>query len=717
MLEIKNLNLSFGEQIIFKDTSLTLKDNGLYLLLGRNGIGKSTLFNILEGKIKTEASITYNGNKINNELVFVSSENMVFLNLTINEHLHMFSKDEAKINYLMEALGLNYLKRNKKTKKMSQGERQRLALVVAILEDKPIMLLDEATSHLDLENGQKVIKLLHEYAKDKIIILSTHQHDKLDYKPNYVININNYKLDVIEKVPTNIPNLPVKNEYYNFKTLFKLLTYKPKFIFMIILGVLMSITITFYTGITLDKYTGYEAYLKQEDTYYYLTEFNSNLPISKEESSKFNPDGTYYLNGNLFSLGELLKEDGSVITLPRDYYNNAINYFYITDNYNGKKLNDNEIIVSDYMNKYFKDNQLYFDGLTLNYHNLHLRVKGYFNTNYQKYEEEQKIYNFLKSEVMNRMYLNLNTYNNLKEAYLNDMTTSDKVICSNTYYLKDEYNDYNVFVGDDNLINDNDVILSVGYLNLYQVAPPTIPIEVPIYLTFTDTRYERTPTFDDPSTTYVKMFGNMFNVVGVTDDSSPYIIFKNKDALKTLFGNSLEDMSFDYFSSDSLDTDKVRNIIDGNYLLSSIYNDDYVNMLDDMDMLKTFFKMVFNLTLVIEILFTMFTYFLENKSKDNVLKLAKEKSFNKKTYNLIYICFRFLSFIFLIVSLVVSYYYLTPYINKIVNLLIGSSPNFITDNYLHFILVLLIYLGIVLVLYLFDKGFKIFKNKLSIRLN
>lgn len=717
MLEIKNLNLSFGEQIIFKDTSLTLKDNGLYLLLGRNGIGKSTLFNILEGKIKTEASITYNGNKINNELVFVSSENMVFLNLTINEHLYMFSKDEAKINYLMEALGLNYLKRNKKAKKMSQGERQRLALVVAILEDKPIMLLDEATSHLDLENGQKVIKLLHEYAKDKIIILSTHQHDKLDYKPNYVININNYKLDVIEKVPTNILNLPVKNEYYNFKTLFKLLTYKPKFIFMIILGVLMSITITFYTGITLDKYTGYEAYLKQEDTYYYLTEFNSNLPISKEESSKFNPDGTYYLNGNLFSLGELLKEDGSVITLPRDYYNNAINYFYITDNYNGKKLNDNEIIVSDYMNKYFKDNQLYFDGLTLNYHNLHLRVKGYFNTNYQKYEEEQKIYNFLKSEVMNRMYLNLNTYNNLKEAYLNDMTTSDEVICSNVYYLKDEYNDYNVFVGDDNLINDNDVILSVGYLNLYQVAPPTIPIEVPIYLTFTDTRYERTPTFDDPSTTYVKMFGNMFNVVGVTDDSSPYIIFKNKDALKTLFGNSLEDMSFDYFSSDSLDTDKVRNIIDGNYLLSSIYNDDYVNMLDDMDMLKTFFKMVFNLTLVIEILFTMFTYFLENKSKDNVLKLAKEKSFNKKTYNLIYICFRFLSFIFLIVSLVVSYYYLTPYINKIVNLLIGSSPNFITDNYLHFILVLLIYLGIVLVLYLFDKGFKIFKNKLSIRLN
>ena len=237
MLEIKNLNLSFGEQIIFKDTSLTLKYNGLYLLLGRNGIGKSTLFNILEGKIKTEALITYNGKKITNEIVFVSSDNMVFLNLTINEHLHMFSKDETKINYLMTSLGLDYLKRTKKAKKMSQGERQRLALVVAILEDKPIMLLDEATSHLDLENGQKVIKLLHEYAKDKIIILSTHQHDKLDYKPNYVININNYKLDVIEKVPTNISNLPVKNEYYNFKTLFKLLTYKPKLIFMIILGI------------------------------------------------------------------------------------------------------------------------------------------------------------------------------------------------------------------------------------------------------------------------------------------------------------------------------------------------------------------------------------------------------------------------------------------------------------------------------------------------
>lgn len=194
MLETKNLRFKYDNnlELNFPDIK-TSKEN--LLILGASGVGKTTFLHLLSGLLKPmNGEIDLLGTKISklkmSEMDRFRGKNIGivfqkphFINsLTVKENLQLaqyISKksDKSRIQSLLESLGIED-KANKKTQNLSQGEKQRVSIALAIVNSPKLILADEPTSSLDDLNCDKVINILKNQAskyKAKLIII-THDY-------------------------------------------------------------------------------------------------------------------------------------------------------------------------------------------------------------------------------------------------------------------------------------------------------------------------------------------------------------------------------------------------------------------------------------------------------------------------------------------------------------------------------------------------------------
>lgn len=204
MIEIKNLNKTFGEKVIFQNFQYQIPKGSMVAIVGASGSGKSTLLNMI-GLLDFEydGSILFDGLEISKMSDKKKTEyirnhiNYLFQNYalideeTVEENLllaltyeKMSQKEKLlKINETLILVGLeNY--HEKKVYTLSGGEQQRVALARIILKRGDIILADEPTGNLDDSNSEIVIDILKELQKEgKTIVIVTHNQkiaDKCD---------------------------------------------------------------------------------------------------------------------------------------------------------------------------------------------------------------------------------------------------------------------------------------------------------------------------------------------------------------------------------------------------------------------------------------------------------------------------------------------------------------------------------------------------------
>ena len=180
MIETKALEFSYDNSFVFKFPNIKLKSNENLLVLGNSGIGKSTLLHNLAGILRPKSGSikifdqdisklseleldNFRGQNIG--IIFQRSH---FVNsLTVGENLELaqFLGRNKKGNIQETLDSLKILdKVNKKPKELSQGERQRASIALAIINSPKLILADEPTSSLDDTNCSNVIKILKEQA-------------------------------------------------------------------------------------------------------------------------------------------------------------------------------------------------------------------------------------------------------------------------------------------------------------------------------------------------------------------------------------------------------------------------------------------------------------------------------------------------------------------------------------------------------------------------
>ncbi|MCI5642477.1 MAG: ABC-F family ATP-binding cassette domain-containing protein [Peptoniphilus sp.] len=155
VLEIKNLSKSFGDNLVFHDLNASVYKNDKIGLIGPNGVGKSTLFKIIAGKISQDSGEVKIGSNVDIAFFYQELDNLNLNNTVMDEIWDEFPKLEhfQVRKYLAEFLfvGDDIFKT---IDELSGGERGRLSLLKIMLKGANFLVLDEPTNHLDIDSKE-----------------------------------------------------------------------------------------------------------------------------------------------------------------------------------------------------------------------------------------------------------------------------------------------------------------------------------------------------------------------------------------------------------------------------------------------------------------------------------------------------------------------------------------------------------------------------------
>ena len=185
MIQLEGLQKSFGKQRILQDVHHTFSQGSKTVILGSNGSGKSTLIKILSGALEATENppvFTFISKTIEASSLglftgiaapYVALNPLFTLDETLDFHHHFcpFHKNFDR-NHWLEKAGLQ-LHRQKRISTFSSGMQQRVRLILAIANDRPLLLLDEPTSNLDSAGKVFYQELVSNFAMEKTIIVGS----------------------------------------------------------------------------------------------------------------------------------------------------------------------------------------------------------------------------------------------------------------------------------------------------------------------------------------------------------------------------------------------------------------------------------------------------------------------------------------------------------------------------------------------------------------
>ena len=168
ILRFQNISLSFEKRQILEDISFEINQGEIFGMLGPNGVGKSTIFNLITGLIKPDkGEIIIGDENVNEYPIFLRTSKFkigyvpqyggYFYDMTLYENLMAVAeillidhrKRDEKINYLISKFELNQI-RDIKAKFLSGGQKKKLVIGMALLGDPELLLLDECFAALDV---------------------------------------------------------------------------------------------------------------------------------------------------------------------------------------------------------------------------------------------------------------------------------------------------------------------------------------------------------------------------------------------------------------------------------------------------------------------------------------------------------------------------------------------------------------------------------------
>ena len=206
IITINNLAKSFKNILAVKNISFKIYKGTIIGLLGPNGCGKSTTMGMMLGLIKPSAgtviingqNIEYNRTKLLEKMNFISPYIELPKKLSVEENLKVYGRLYGvenlndKISDLMKKLNLTEF-RKRKTGELSSGQKNRVSLAKALINDPEILLLDEPTASLDPDVGDYVRSFIENYASTKgsTILLASHNMNEVERLCSEVMMMKN----------------------------------------------------------------------------------------------------------------------------------------------------------------------------------------------------------------------------------------------------------------------------------------------------------------------------------------------------------------------------------------------------------------------------------------------------------------------------------------------------------------------------------------------
>lgn len=233
---VKNLSFAYDKQKVLNELSFDLKEGKITTLIGANGCGKSTLFNLMTKNLKKDRGvISLYGRGIDTirlkdfakKVAIVHQYNTAPADISVEKLIsygrtphHSFGipgdtkADEEKIRWAMEIT--NTLKhKDKPVSKLSGGQKQRVWIAMALAQDTKILFLDEPTTYLDVRYQIQILKLIHQLNRDFgiTIIMVLHDINQSLYYSDEILAMKDGKIIAQGEPETIIDAKLVKDVY------------------------------------------------------------------------------------------------------------------------------------------------------------------------------------------------------------------------------------------------------------------------------------------------------------------------------------------------------------------------------------------------------------------------------------------------------------------------------------------------------------------------
>ena len=394
MLKLENVSkFYYNKGLIasgFTKVNLELKIGEFVAITGESGSGKSTLLNVISGldsyeegemyingketshytekdfeeyRRKYIANIFQSFNLVNSYTVYQNVELVLLLNGYKKRHV------KKKILDIIDQVGLTKFK-NTKVSKLSGGQKQRVAIARAMVKDTPIIVADEPTGNLDSKSAKDVIEILKKVAKDKLVVVVTHNIEQIEEYATRIIKmhdgriIENREVKKISKEPkveeSKYNKITILNKYrLGIRNTFNIL---PKFLLLFAVFFFMSAALlSEYAGFQLSEYEAEKAGYSMA-----FSDLSENrILIKKTDKTAFtkeNYDSIKQLDNIDYIVEDDLFLDGNVNVFKEDmdFYGTVISKDNFKGNVDKGRMpeNDEEMILEISKDHYFIEYRL-----------------------------------------------------------------------------------------------------------------------------------------------------------------------------------------------------------------------------------------------------------------------------------------------------------------------------------------------------------------------
>jgi lipopolysaccharide export system ATP-binding protein len=234
IIEFENVSLAYGNRLILDNINFKINEGQIFGMLGPNGVGKSTIFNLITGLINTkEGSIKIAGENVNQYPVYLRTKKFkvgyvpqyggYFNDLTLHDNLKAISEiviDNKnlrvdKIDYLISKFELNNL-RDIKAKFLSGGQKKKLVIALSLLSNPKVLLLDECFAALDVLTIKMLQEIIVNLQQENRITICICDHQARDLLAcvDVAMILSNGKI-VAKDTPSNlVKDVNAKNAYF-----------------------------------------------------------------------------------------------------------------------------------------------------------------------------------------------------------------------------------------------------------------------------------------------------------------------------------------------------------------------------------------------------------------------------------------------------------------------------------------------------------------------
>ncbi len=206
MIEVKDISYKYPGQkgLVFCDFSLTLEQNKIYGLLGKNGTGKSTLLYLISGLLRPkEGKVLYEGEETRKrkpetlQEIFIVPEEFDLPAMSLNDYVKINRPFYPRFStqVLEDCLKDFELTTDIKLNALSMGQKKKVFMAFALATNTKVMLMDEPTNGLDIPSKSQFRKVVAQYmSDDRTLIISTHQVHDVESLLDHILILSPQKL-------------------------------------------------------------------------------------------------------------------------------------------------------------------------------------------------------------------------------------------------------------------------------------------------------------------------------------------------------------------------------------------------------------------------------------------------------------------------------------------------------------------------------------------